>query len=253
MDMQGKVALVTGAGQGLGLSIAHLLAGRGASVVVAEIDRATGAAAAEALRANGHQAHFVAVDVSSEDQVAAMVAETIATFGRIDYAINNAAIEGEVLPLVEQPSETFRRVVDIDLAGVFYCLKHQIPAMVKQGGGSIVNVASVAGVRAHPGLAPYVAAKHGVNGLTKTAAIEYGPAGVRVNSLCPGGIMTPQLARYMEQAPELRATIIDANPLRRLSQAEEMAEAAVWLCSDAASYVNGHELVVDGGRTVSDC
>jgi NAD(P)-dependent dehydrogenase (short-subunit alcohol dehydrogenase family) len=146
----------------------------------------------------------------------------------------------------------FQRVIAVDLIGVFFGLKYQIAAMVERGGGAIVNVASIAGVRAHPGLAPYVAAKHGVNGLTKTAAIEYGPKGVRVNSVCPGGIKTPQLQRYLDSAPELRAAIIDANPLRRLAEADEIADAVVWLCSPASSYVNGHELVVDGGKIVSD-
>jgi len=163
-DMRGKVALVTGAGSGLGKVIARLFAARGARVVVADVNAEWGSSVAE----------------------------------------------------------------------------------------DIVNVASIAGVRAHPGLAPYVAAKHGVNGLTKTAAIEYGPMGIRVNSVCPGGIKTPQLQRYLDTAPQLRAPIIDANPLRRLADADEIADAVIWLCSSASSYVNGHELVVDGGKIVSD-
>jgi NAD(P)-dependent dehydrogenase (short-subunit alcohol dehydrogenase family) len=177
---------------------------------------------------------------------------TLSHYGRLDFAVNNAGMDGDVLPLAEQSSDTFRRVIAVNLEGVFFGLKYQIPVMVKQGGGAIVNTASVAGVRGHPGIGPYVAAKHGVNGLTKTAAIEYGPMKVRVNSLCPGGIRTPMLDEYLAQAPELRAAIIDANPLRRLGEAEELAEAAVWLCSPAASYVNGHEFIVDGGRAASD-
>lgn len=251
-DMVGKVALITGAGSGLGKAIARMFAARGASIVVAEINAEWGSTVAEEIRASGGEALFVRTDVSSEEDMRAVVETTISTFGQLDFAVNNAAIEGDVLPLVEQRTDMFQRVIAVNLAGVFFGLKHQIAAMVKRGGGAIVNVASIAGVRAHPGLAPYVAAKHGVNGLTKTAAIEYGPKGVRVNSVCPGGIKTPQLQRYLDSAPELRAAIIDANPLRRLAEADEIAEAVVWLCSPASSYVNGHELVVDGGKIVSD-
>jgi NAD(P)-dependent dehydrogenase (short-subunit alcohol dehydrogenase family) len=251
-DMGGKVALVTGAAGGMGRVAARLFARRGARVVVADVDSEGGAGAVAEIQAAGGEAIFVPTDVSVEAEVAALVEAALAAYGRLDYAMNNAAVEGEVLPLVEQPTETFRRVLDVNLAGVFFGLKHQIPVMVRQGAGAIVNVASIAGVRGHPGLAPYVASKHAVNGLTKTAAIEYGAAGVRVNALCPGGILTPQLQRYLDAAPDLRAAVIDANPMRRLAAPEEMAEAAVWLCSPAASYVNGHELVVDGGKTASD-
>jgi NAD(P)-dependent dehydrogenase (short-subunit alcohol dehydrogenase family) len=250
--MGGQVALVTGAGNGLGKSIARLFSARGARIVVAEINAEWGSAAAQEILADGGEALFVRSDVSREEDMRAAVEQAMATFGRLDFAVNNAAIEGEVLPLTEQRTEMFNRVIAVNLAGVFFGLKHQIAVMVKQGGGAIVNVASIAGVRAHPGLAPYVAAKHGVNGLTKTAAIEYGPMGIRVNSVCPGGIKTPQLQRYLDAAPDLRAAIIDASPMRRLANADEIAEAVIWLCSPASSYVNGHELVVDGGKIVSD-
>jgi NAD(P)-dependent dehydrogenase (short-subunit alcohol dehydrogenase family) len=251
-DMSGKVALVTGAAGGMGRVAAGLFARRGAKVVVADIDAEGGAAAVAEIGAAGGEAMFVRTDVSAEADMIALVEATLRSYARLDFAMNNAAVEGEVLPLVEQPTEMFRRVIDVNLAGVFFGLKHQIPVMVRQGSGAIVNVASIAGVRGHPGLGPYVASKHAVNGLTKTAAIEYGAAGVRVNSLCPGGILTPQLQRYLDAAPDLRAAVIDANPMRRLAAPEEMAEAAVWLCSPAASYVNGHEFVVDGGKIASD-
>lgn len=191
-------------------------------------------------------------DVSIEEDVRALVEKTVSTYGRLDYAANNAGFDGDVLPLVEQSADAFRRVVGVNLFGVFFGLKYQIPVMVKQGGGAIVNTSSIAGVRGHPGIGPYVAANHGVNGLTKTAAIEYGPSGVRVNAVCPGGIRTPMLDEYLKSAPQLKAAIIDANRLRRLGEAQEMAQVAVWLCSSAASYVNGHELVADGGKIVSD-
>jgi NAD(P)-dependent dehydrogenase (short-subunit alcohol dehydrogenase family) len=251
-DMSGKVALITGAGSGLGRAIARIFAQRGAAIVVADIDAVGGSAIAAELREAGGRALFVRTDVSNENDVQSLLEETMRTFGRLDYAVNNAGIDGPVLPLVEQSAANFARVVAVNLMGVFFGLKHQIPIMVRQGGGAIVNTSSIAGLRGHPGIGPYVAAKHGVNGLTKTAAIEYGPYRVRVNSICPGGIRTPMLENYLAQAPELRAAIIDGNPLRRLGEAEEMAEAAVWLCSPAASYVNGHELVIDGGKIASD-
>jgi NAD(P)-dependent dehydrogenase (short-subunit alcohol dehydrogenase family) len=251
-DMSGQVAMITGAGSGLGRAIARIFIKRGAAVVVADIDADSGNAAVTELCRAGGRAIFARADVSNEANVRSLLEETLRAYGRLDYAVNNAGIDGPVLPLAEQSADSFQRVIAVNVMGVFFGLKHQIPVMVKQGGGSIVNTSSIAGLRGHPGIGPYVAAKHAVNGLTKTAAIEYGPQGVRVNSICPGGIRTPMLDKYLAQAPELKAAIIDANPLRRLGEAEEMAEAAVWLCSSAASYVNGHELVIDGGKIVSD-
>jgi NAD(P)-dependent dehydrogenase (short-subunit alcohol dehydrogenase family) len=251
-DMSGRVAIITGAGSGLGRAIARIFVKRGAAVVVADIDADSGTATATELCAAGGRAIFARTDVSNEADVRCVIEETLRAYGRLDYAVNNAGIDGPVLPLTEQSADNFQRVIAVNLMGVFFGLKHQIPAMVKQGGGSIVNTSSIAGLRGHPGIGPYVAAKHGVNGLTKTAAIEFGPRGVRVNSICPGGIRTPMLESYLAQAPELKAAIIDANPLRRLGEAEEIAEAAVWLCSSSASYVNGHELVIDGGKIASD-
>jgi len=251
-DMHGRTALVTGAGNGLGRVLAQQFADCGAAVVIADIDADAGEATANAIRENGGKALFIHADVALEETSRELVAAALSTYGRLDFAINNAAIEGEVLPLAEQTAEQFNRVIAIDLAGVFFGLKHQLPAIVNSGGGAIVNVASIAGLRGHPGLAPYVAAKHGVVGLTRVAAIEYGAQGVRVNALCPGGIRTPQLERYLDAAPALRASLIDGNPLRRFGEPEEMAKAAFWLCSDAASYINGHALVVDGGKIISD-
>jgi NAD(P)-dependent dehydrogenase (short-subunit alcohol dehydrogenase family) len=251
-DMAGRVALITGAGSGIGRAMARVFAGRGAAVVVADINVDNGHSTVEELVSLGGQALFVRTDVALEEDARNLVAAALSAYGQLDFAINNAGMDGEVLPLAEQSADLFHKVIAVNLAGVFFGLKYQIPVMVKQGKGAIVNTSSIAGLRAHPGIGPYVAAKHGVNGLTKTAAIEYGPSGVRVNSLCPGGVRTPMLDEYLKSAPELRASIIDSNPLRRLGEPREMAEAAVWLCSDAASYVNGHELVVDGGKIVSD-
>lgn len=251
-DMAGKVALVTGGGSGLGKAIVSIFARRGAKVIVADINAQSGQALADEIRSRGGEALFRKTDVSNEAEVREAVSAAVSTFGRLDFAVNNAGFDGDILPLAEQSSDMFQRVLAVNLLGVFFGMKYQLPVMVKQGSGAIVNTSSIAGLRAHPGLGPYVAAKHGVNGLTKTAAIEYGPRGIRINSLCPGGIRTPMLDEYLKSAPELRASIIDANPLRRLGEPEEMAEAAVWLCSPAASYINGHELVADGGKTVSD-
>lgn len=250
--MNGRTAIVTGAGNGLGRVLAQQFAERGAAVVVADIDAEAGAATAETIRGAGGEALFLHGDVSLEETSRLLVETVLASYGRLDFAANNAAIEGAVSPLAEQTAEQFNRVIAINLAGVFFGLKYQIPAIANSGGGAIVNVASIAGLRGHPGLAPYVAAKHGVIGLTRAAAIEYGAQGVRVNALCPGGIRTPQLERYLDAAPALRASLIDGNPLRRFGEPEEMAKAALWLCSDAASYINGHALVVDGGKIISD-
>ena len=251
-DMAGRVALITGAGSGIGRAMAGIFAARGAAVVIADINADGGRSTMDEVVSRGGQAVFVRADVSLEEDARQLVAAALSAYGRLDFAVNNAGFDGQVLPLAQQSAEMFNKVIAVNLAGVFFGLKYQIPVMVKQGKGSIVNTASIAGLRAHPGIGPYVAAKHGVIGLTKTAAIEYGPSGVRVNSLCPGGVRTPMLDEYLKSAPELRASIIDGNPLRRLGEASEMAEAGVWLCSDAASYVNGHELVADGGKIVSD-
>jgi NAD(P)-dependent dehydrogenase (short-subunit alcohol dehydrogenase family) len=251
-DMAGRVALITGAGSGIGRAMAAIFAGRGAAVVIADINADGGRNTMNEINGRGGRALFVRADVSIEEDSRQLVAAALGAYGRLDFAVNNAGFDGQVLPLIEQTAEMFNKVVAVNLAGVFFGLKHQIPVMLKQGKGAIVNTASIAGLRAHPGISPYVAAKHGVCGLTKTAAIEYGPSGIRVNSLCPGGVRTPMLDEYLKSAPELRASIIDGNPLRRLGEAQEMAEAGVWLCSDAASYVNGHDLVADGGKIVSD-
>lgn len=234
-SMDGKVALVTGAGSGIGREAAILLARRGARVLVADLDEASGKTTVQLIEAAGGTAVFLLTDVTREDDARNLVEEAVRQFDRLDYALNNAGSDGDILPLEEQKREKFLRVLDVNLMGVFYGMKYQLPVMAAKGGGAIVNTSSIAGLRGHPGLGPYVAAKHAVNGLTKTAALEYAGKGVRVNALCPGGVRTAMLEEYLRSAPELKARIIDDHPMKRMGEAREMAEAAAWLLSDAAS------------------
>lgn len=248
-DLAGKVAVVTGGASGIGAAVVRLLTSRGASVVSADLNVADGEAVA---RAAGERAVFLRTDVSSEADSKALVDLAVSRFGGLDMAFNNAGIDGPSLPLAEQTGETFQQVFAVNMLGVFLGMKYQIQAMLARGGGAIVNTSSIAGLRGHPGISLYSASKHGVNGLTKSAAIEYGQHNIRINSVCPGGIQTPMLAEYLESNPQLKALIIDNNPMRRMGESEEMAQAAVWLASPAASYVNGQELAVDGGKICSD-
>jgi NAD(P)-dependent dehydrogenase (short-subunit alcohol dehydrogenase family) len=246
-----KIALITGAASGIGRATALLFAETGMAVVLADVNVDGGTETEKLVRDRGGDAVFVRADVSVSDDARMLVQTATDTFGGLDYAVNNAGIDGDLLPLAEQSEAGWQRVIDVNLSGVFYGLKHQIPALIARGGGSIVNISSTAGVRGYPGLSPYSAAKHGVNGLTKSAAIEYGPMGIRINSICPGAISTPMLLEYLSSMPEMRAVLVDGNPLRRMAEPTEIAETVLWLCSDKSSYINGHELLADGGKTVS--
>ncbi|PZQ58700.1 MAG: short chain dehydrogenase [Sphingomonas taxi] len=243
-DFGGKTALVTGGGSGIGLATARAFAAAGANVAVADISEENGTAAVRAIEEAGGTAAFFKVDVGDEDNVRAMVAAVVARFGGLDIAHNNAGIEGKTVPLCELPSDNWRRVIDVDLSSVFYCLKAEIPELLKRGGGAIVNTASASGLIGGYNLSVYTAAKHGVVGLTKAAAMDYGQQGVRVNALCPGPIDTPFIA---ELPPSSRERLVFATPAGRLGTAEEMAQSVLWLCSDASAYVTGHSLAVDGG------
>lgn len=247
-----KCALVTGAGGGVGREIARLLAEAGASLALADVDEAGLEETLQSLGEAKSRSFALRTDVSSDAECATLVARAVSRFGGLDLAFNNAGIDGATASLHEQDMSVARKVLEVNVMGVLQGMRHQIPAMIARGGGAIVNTASIAGLRGHPGLAPYVASKHAVVGLGRTAAIEYGEKGIRVNTLCPGGVRTEMLEQYLAGAPQLRSAIIDANPMRRMGEAEEMAQAALWLASDASSYVNGHALVVDGGRIVSD-
>ena len=246
-DMQNKVAIVTGAASGIGKAAAEAFAAAGAKVVVADVQTQAGEQVASALRDRGNEAVFVRTDVSSEADVAAMVATAINQFGGLDYAFNNAGIEGEQAPTAECEESNWDSVITINLKGVWLCMKHEIPQMVDRGGGAIVNCASIAGLIGFPGVPAYVASKHGIVGLTKTAALEYAPAGIRVNAVCPGVIRTPMIERFTGGDAEAAAQLAAGEPIGRLGEPREIADAAVWLCSDAASFITGDAIPVDGG------
>jgi NAD(P)-dependent dehydrogenase (short-subunit alcohol dehydrogenase family) len=244
--LEGKSALVTGAASGIGRASALAFAREGARVVIADVNEAEGRKAAEVIRRAGSEARFVRADVTREDEVEAMVRETVEAFGGLDCALNNAGMTGVAGPLQGLSLEEFERVMALNLVGVFLCMKHEIPAM-GEGGGAIVNMASGAGLIPTPGLAPYCASKHGVLGLTKTAALENARTGIRINAICPGSTDTPMLQTSMAADPQVKKMVLSAQPGGRLGTAEEIAEAAVWLCSDRASFVTGHSMLVDGG------
>lgn len=249
VSLEGKVAIVTGAGVGMGAATARLLAARGAKVIVSDINADTAAATVAAIRAEGGTAHAVVTNVADEAQVQALLAETVATYGRFDCAVNNAAITPDVLPIHEADMAVFDKVLNVDLRSVMLCMKYEIRQLLAQGsGGSIVNIGSVSSFRPQANNAAYVAAKHGVIGLTKTGSLEYAGRNIRVNAVLPGAIDTPMLRGALETTGFTEADFAPALSLfGRFGKPEEVAEASAWLCSDASSYVTGHSLAVEGG------
>jgi NAD(P)-dependent dehydrogenase (short-subunit alcohol dehydrogenase family) len=246
----GKVAFVTGAGSGIGRATALAFAREGASVAVADVSERDNQKTERMIMDLGGHALAITCDVSQNDEVWRAVDETAKTFGHLDFAFNNAGIEYTIKPAAEVTEEEWGRIIDIDLRGVFLCMKHEIPLMLKQGGGAIVNASSGAGIKGFKGGAAYVAAKHGVVGLTKAAALDYAQANIRINAVCPGIIDTPMMQRFSGSTPEGRQAVIAQEPVGRMGTPEEIAAAVVWLCSDAASFVVGSAMVVDGGQTV---
>jgi len=245
--VNGKVALVTGGGSGIGRATALTFAREGAKVVVADVVIDGGEETVRLIKAAGGEAIFIKTDVSKAAEIEAMVQTAISTYGRLDCAHNNAGIEGATGRTADYTEENWDRVISINLTGVWLCMKYEIPQMLKQGGGAIVNTASDAGLLGVPQMPAYVASKHGVVGLTKTAALEYAKSGIRVNAVCPGVINTPMVARITSQRPGRAERMAAAEPVGRMGKPEEIAEAVVWLCSDAASFVTGLPMSVDGG------
>ena len=245
----GKVAFVTGAANGIGRATALAFAREGASVVVADLSEQRNRETARMIEEAGGRALAVRCDVSREEDVKAALDQAVETFGRLDFAFNNAGVEQPLTAVADLTEEAWDRIVDVNLRGVFLCMRHEIPLMLEQGGGAIVNTSSGAGVKGIAGQAAYCAAKFGIVGLTKAAALDYAKAGIRVNAVCPGIIETPMMDRFSGGTPEGRARVIAQEPVGRMGRPEEIAAAVVWLCSDAAAFV-GHAMVIDGGQTV---
>lgn len=247
MKFADKIALITGGSSGIGRATALAFAREGAKVVVASRGVEGGEETVRLIKDIGGEAFFVKTDVAKASEVEALVNKVIETYGRLDIAFNNAGVEGLVKPVIEQTEADFDLVMDINVKGVWLSMKYQIPQMLKQGGGAIVNTSSVLGLVGSAGISPYVASKHAVLGLTKTAALEYAKSNIRVNAVAPGAIETERLNRFTDGNSEAMA---EYHPLGRIGKPEEIAEAVVWLCSDAASFITGHTLTVDGGFTV---
>lgn len=243
----GKVAIVTGGSFGIGRAAAVAFAARGAKVIVADWLEDIEQTTLKQIKAAGGQAIFLTCDVSKSKDVQAMVEKTIATYGRLDFAFNNAGIEGTTASTHECTEENWDKTISINLKGIWLCMKQEIAYMLKQGNGAIVNCASVAGLIGFPGLPAYVVSKHGVVGLTKTAALEYAHQNIRINAVCPGVIHTAMIDRITGMDKEVEKQFVSMEPIGRMGNPEEVAEAVIWLCSDAASFVTGHAMPVDGG------
>ena len=246
-SMEGRVAFVTGSGSGIGRGIALVFAREGAKVVVTDIDIEAGQQTVDIIKKQGGIAIFVKADVTQSSQVEKLINRVVEVYGRLDCACNNAGIPGLRVPLIEFPEDQWNLVIDTDLKGVWLCMKYQIPQMLEQGKGAIVNISSAAGLKPNKGSTAYCSAKHGIIGLTKMAALEHAEAGIRVNTICPGPIRTPFVEDLIKKDPKREAWYISTTPMRRMGTPAEIGEAVVWLCSDAASYITGITLPVDGG------
>ncbi|MBE0477236.1 MAG: SDR family oxidoreductase [Coriobacteriia bacterium] len=246
-DLRGKAALVTGAGSGIGRESALAFARAGAKVVVSDVVTEGGEETVRMIQGEGGEAAFVKCDVAQEDQVKSLISQTVEMFGRIDCAHNNAGIEGIAGPCVECTEENWDRTININLKGVWWCCKYEIPEMLKTGGGTIVNTASVAGLVGFASTPAYTASKHGVVGLTKSIALDYGTQNIRCNAVCPGVIHTPMIDRFTGGSPEGMEAMAALHAVKRLGKPSEIADAVVYLCSDEASFVTGIAMPVDGG------
>jgi NAD(P)-dependent dehydrogenase (short-subunit alcohol dehydrogenase family) len=249
LSLKNKVALVTGAGSGMGLAAAQAFAAEGAAVALVDINESAVRTAAERLIAAGYKAIAIRCDVTDEAQVKAMVEQTVSAFGRLDAAFNNAGVQSPAVETADATSQEFDRVNAINLRSVWLSMKYELLQMRKQGSGAIVNNSSIGGLIGIPGRAIYHATKHGVIGLTKSAALEYASRGIRINAVCPGAIETPMVADMIAKEPETMKDITKEQPIGRLGHPEEVASAVLWLCSPGAGFVIGHALAVDGGYT----
>ncbi len=245
---EGKVALVTGAAGGIGRASALAFAREGAQVAVADVLEKEGRETVNLIEEKGGKAIFVRTDIRNEDEVEALVRKTVEAFGRLDCAHNNAGIEDDECRVGECSEETWARVMSINLRGMFLCMKHEIRQMLEQGVGSIVNTSSGAGLSPALNHPAYTASKHGTIGLTKSAALDYAKKNIRVNVICPGAVNTPMMRRWTYEDERLQTALNEGAPIGRMAQPEEMAEAAIWLCSDEASFVTGHAMSVNAGR-----
>lgn len=246
--VENKIALVTGGGSGLGRATVQALAREGAKVLVADLNLESAHETVTMVAETGGEASTFAMDVTIAAQVEAMVHTTVERYGRLDCAFNNAGIPGKVgTSVIDYEEEDWDRVIAVDLKGVWLGMKYELKQMLKQGSGVVVNTASIAGLVGLVGSSPYVASKHGVVGLTKTAALEFAQQNIRVNAVCPGVFRTPLVEKIIAELPEREELYLSAQPIGRMGRPEELAEAVVWLCSDAASFVTGHAFPVDGG------
>ncbi len=250
LTFENQVALITGAGSGMGLTTANAFAQEGAAVILADVNDASVQAAADRMVAAGHKAIAVRCNVAIEAEVKAMVESAVSAFGRLDAAFNNAGIQSPAIETADATGEEFDRVNAINLRGIWNCMKYELIQMRKQGRGAIVNNSSIGGLIGLPGRAIYHATKHGVIGLTKSAALEYASRGIRINAVCPGTIDTPMVQEMLAREPELMKDIIRELPIGRVGRPEEIASAVLWLCGPGSTFVIGHALAVDGGFTI---
>src|SRR5262245_48864914 len=246
--LNGSVALVTGAGGGIGLATSWAFAEAGASVVLADRDEPSLTRSTREIRAAGHHATGLHCDVTDQAQVTAMIEQAVATYGRLDAAFNNAGINSDAAPLLDTPDDEFDRIINVNLRGVWHCMKAELRYMVAQGSGAIVNCSSIGGMVGSKGRSAYSASKHGVIGLTRSAALEYAPHGIRINAVCPGMVHTSMAVAVTKNCdPEIVNAMVAREPIGRFGEAKEVAAAVVWLCSPGASFMVGHALAVDGG------
>ncbi len=242
-----EVAVITGASSGIGRATALAFAEAGARVAVSDVQDTAGEQIAREIRERGSEAVFIHADVSQASEASALIEKVLQRFGRLDFAFNNAGIEGEMATTVDCTEQNFDRVIAVNLKGIWLCMRSELEQMLKRGVGAIVNCSSVAGLVGFPQLPAYAASKHGVIGLTRAAALECGKSGVRINAVCPGAIRTPMLDRIMSSTADMNRQLVASEPIGRLGKPEEIGKAVVWLCSDDASFVTGHALAVDGG------